>query len=246
MFKKGQPAWNKGLTKETDDRVLNQSKSQIGRKSWNKGLTKETDIRVLKNSSNMQKTIRQQLKDGTLKGCCTKDYHGTQAHIESSAKGGGYHKNLGRGKKGYYKNIWCDSSWELAFVIYHLEHNIQFERNWKKFPYIFEDKEYSYIPDFIYPDGTYIEVKGYLDERSLAKAEQFKYKLKILQADEMKPILEYVAKELPKAVMNLMGQFRPQYKAFNYEEINRRPTSEEMREVKMYAKKLGILFEPVS
>ena len=61
-----------------------------------------------------------------------------------------------------------------------------------------------------------------------------------------KPILDYVAKELPKAVMNLMGQFRPQYKAFNYEEINRRPTSEEMREVKMYAKKLGVLFEPVS
>ena len=61
-----------------------------------------------------------------------------------------------------------------------------------------------------------------------------------------KPILDYVAKELPKAVMNIMGQFRPQFKAFNYEEINRRPTSEEMREVKMYAQKLGIIFEPVS
>ncbi|MFW9900183.1 MAG: radical SAM protein [Candidatus Thorarchaeota archaeon] len=61
-----------------------------------------------------------------------------------------------------------------------------------------------------------------------------------------KPILEYVAKELPKAVMNIMGQYRPQYKAFNYEEINRRPTSDEMSEVKRYAKKLGIIFEPVS
>ncbi len=61
-----------------------------------------------------------------------------------------------------------------------------------------------------------------------------------------KPILDYVAKELPKAVMNIMGQYRPQYKAFNYEEINRRPTSDEMREVKMYAQKLGIIFEPVS
>ena len=61
-----------------------------------------------------------------------------------------------------------------------------------------------------------------------------------------KPILDYVAKELPKAVMNIMGQYRPQWKAFNYEEINRRPTPDEMREVKRYAKKLGIIFEPVS
>ncbi|MFX1419940.1 MAG: radical SAM protein [Promethearchaeota archaeon] len=61
-----------------------------------------------------------------------------------------------------------------------------------------------------------------------------------------KPILDYVAKELPKAVMNIMGQYRPQYKAFNYEEINRRPTSQEMEEVRDYANKLGILWKPVS
>jgi len=61
-----------------------------------------------------------------------------------------------------------------------------------------------------------------------------------------KPILDYVAKELPKAVMNIMGQYRPQYKAFNYEEINRRPTSQEMQEVRDYADKLGILWKPVS
>ncbi|MFX1502893.1 MAG: radical SAM protein [Promethearchaeota archaeon] len=61
-----------------------------------------------------------------------------------------------------------------------------------------------------------------------------------------KPILDYVAKELPKAVMNIMAQYRPQWKSFNYEEINRRPTSQEMREVRSYADKLGILYEPVS
>jgi len=61
-----------------------------------------------------------------------------------------------------------------------------------------------------------------------------------------KPILDYVAKELPKAVMNIMGQYRPQYKAFDYEEINRRPTSQEMQEVGDYADKLGILWKPVS
>ncbi|MFX0000137.1 MAG: radical SAM protein [Candidatus Hodarchaeota archaeon] len=61
-----------------------------------------------------------------------------------------------------------------------------------------------------------------------------------------KPILDYVAKELPKAVLNLMGQFRPQWKAFEYPEINRRPTLQEMQEARDYADKLNILWKPVS
>ncbi|MFW9972078.1 MAG: radical SAM protein [Candidatus Odinarchaeota archaeon] len=61
-----------------------------------------------------------------------------------------------------------------------------------------------------------------------------------------KPILDYIAKELPKAVVNIMGQYRPQWKASKFSEINRRPTSQEMLEIKNYADKLGILWRPVS
>jgi len=61
-----------------------------------------------------------------------------------------------------------------------------------------------------------------------------------------KPILEYVAKEIPKCIVNIMGQYRPEYKASQYSEINRRPTSEEMLAVKNHADKLGILYKPVS
>jgi putative pyruvate formate lyase activating enzyme len=61
-----------------------------------------------------------------------------------------------------------------------------------------------------------------------------------------KPILEFIAKELPKAVVNIMGQFRPEYKAYQYSELNRRPSLEEIHEVKTYADSLGILYEPVS
>jgi putative pyruvate formate lyase activating enzyme len=61
-----------------------------------------------------------------------------------------------------------------------------------------------------------------------------------------KPILNYIAKELPKAVVNIMGQYRPQWKSSKYTEINRRPTSQEMIQVKNYADKLGILWQPVS
>ncbi len=61
-----------------------------------------------------------------------------------------------------------------------------------------------------------------------------------------KPILDYIAKELPNAVVNLMSQYRPQWKSFEYSEINRRTTSQEMQEVRRYADKLGILWKPVS
>ena len=61
-----------------------------------------------------------------------------------------------------------------------------------------------------------------------------------------KPILDYIAKELPKAVVNLMAQYRPQWKSSEYPEINRRPTPQEMQEVRGYADKLGILWKLVS
>ena len=61
-----------------------------------------------------------------------------------------------------------------------------------------------------------------------------------------KPILDYVAKEIPKCVVNIMGQYRPQYKAHKYKEINRQPSTREMIDIKNYADELGILYNPVS
>jgi putative pyruvate formate lyase activating enzyme len=61
-----------------------------------------------------------------------------------------------------------------------------------------------------------------------------------------KPILDFIASELPKAVVNIMGQYRPEYKAQKYPEIDRRPTPQEMIEVKKYADNLNILYRPVS
>jgi hypothetical protein len=52
---KGKPTWNKGLTKETDERVGTQGKK--GQIVWNKGLTKETDERVKKGGEKQQGKI---------------------------------------------------------------------------------------------------------------------------------------------------------------------------------------------
>lgn len=57
MAKKGHIPWNKGLTKETDSRVLN-SGFQKGYKHWSKGLTKETDERVKKNGELLSQRLK--------------------------------------------------------------------------------------------------------------------------------------------------------------------------------------------
>lgn len=73
---------------------------------------------------------------------------------------GGRRQGSGRGKQGWYKGIWCDSSWELAWVIFNLEHNISFTRYSGFFEYEFEGKKHKYYPDFLMTDGTIVEIKG--------------------------------------------------------------------------------------
>lgn len=56
-----------------------------------------------------------------------------------------------------------------------------------------------------------------------------------------KEIIEWIAQNLPKdTYLNIMSQYRPMYKAFQYPEISRRITSEEYTEVVSRAKELGL------
>lgn len=53
-------------------------------------------------------------------------------------------------------------------------------------------------------------------------------------------ILKWIADNLPKdTYINLMSQYRPMYKAYDYKEISRRITKDEFTEVVNYAKSLG-------
>jgi hypothetical protein len=116
----------------------------------------------------------------------------------TKGKTGGYREGGSCGKNRRYKGIWCDSSWELAWVIYNLEHGIKFEKNYKKFPYIYKDKMYNYIPDFVLDNEQYVEIKGYETEQFKAKMNQFPYKLIILYEQNMKIILDYVINKYGK------------------------------------------------
>lgn len=56
-----------------------------------------------------------------------------------------------------------------------------------------------------------------------------------------KGVVEWIAKNLPKdTYFNLMSQYRPMYKAFDYPEISRRITREEYHEAVTWAKETGL------
>lgn len=167
-------------------------------KSWNKGLKKQNDIRLLKIGEKVSKSLKN--KKLTGKASTPEMEMIRKKKISESMRknpsSGGLRRGSGRGKKGWYKGYWCDSSWELAWVIYHLDHNIKFERNAKGFEYEFLDKKRKYFPDFVINE-TYYEIKGRrsfekLDEENKEKIRQFSKKIVILFEKEMKTYLKYV------------------------------------------------------
>lgn len=56
-----------------------------------------------------------------------------------------------------------------------------------------------------------------------------------------KEVVQWIANNLPKdTYLNLMSQYQPMYKAFNYPEISRRITAKEYQEAVGFAKKAGL------
>lgn len=85
---------------------------------------------------------------------------------------GGLRKGAGRGIKGYYKGLYCMSTWELAWVVYQLEHGNTPIQCKEKFSYVLNDKEHYYTPDFIL-NGIYYEIKNWHRPDTDAKIKQF-------------------------------------------------------------------------
>lgn len=101
-----------------------------------------------------------------------------------------FNKTRGNSKKGWYHGIFCDSTWELAFVVYYIEHDLYITRCKEQYKYNFENSEHIYIPDFITDEGI-IEIKGRKNKKALEKEKQFP-QIKVIDANLIKPYLNYV------------------------------------------------------
>lgn len=111
-------------------------------------------------------------------------------HNYLSERTGGYRKGSGRGKGGWYKGFYCDSTWELAFLIYHLDNNLYIERCKESRSYYYNEEKHQYYPDFITDDGI-IEIKGYTSEQWKAKHEQ-NPDIKVLYKNDIQMYINYV------------------------------------------------------
>lgn len=55
-----------------------------------------------------------------------------------------------------------------------------------------------------------------------------------------KPIIDWISEHTPEVLVNIMGQYHPAYHADEYQEISRPILSDEIQEVKAYAKRNGL------
>lgn len=168
----------------TDEFKKNVSKKLTGKLPWCAG--KHLVDRITKKCLNCSKEF-------TIKSTEHKKYCSELCWRHNS---GGYREGSGRAKSGYFRGIYCGSTYELVWIIYSLDHNIQFTR----FSGKLELNGVVYYPDFLLDDNkTIIETKGYEAQESVDKktklAESLGYIVKILRKTDLEYAFAYVKKK---------------------------------------------------
>ena len=208
---------SKGMKRAYATGVLNakqiyQNKSQESKNkmSWNKGKTKETDIRIKEQAER----IKEKYDKGILIGTFTGKHHSEESKkliSENTSRAYNYEadRKSGRGKKGSYKGFWCDSTYELAYIIYCLDHNIPIRRNKEYFEYEYQGKQHRYYPDFIV-NNELIEIKGFANGALPYKEQALKRSgrpYKILFPKDLQYVFNYIKetynKEVDKNIQDL-------------------------------------------
>lgn len=120
----------------------------------------------------------------------------TEKHKKIMSKLGGLRPNSGRCKHIKYtmrdgRVIDLQGTWELKLATFLDEKKMEWDRNRVGYKYIFDKKEKTYFPDFIFTllDKTvYLEVKGYETEKDRSKWSQFPFPLQILKKNEIQDL----------------------------------------------------------
>lgn len=151
----------------------------------------------------------------------------------SRKNAGGYRENSGRAKTGYYKGIYCGSTYELCWLIYQLDHNLEVSR----FSGSLEYKGKKYIPDFL-QNGKIVEIKGYESQQSVDTktkvANALGYEVLLLRKEDLNSCFEWVKKQYNTSkFFELYDNYRPKYVyccsfCSNNFETDRRRTTEQV------------------
>lgn len=120
----------------------------------------------------------------------------TKLRCENGEFGGKNNDTFKKFKRGWYRGLFCGSSWELAFAIHSFDFGKNIRRCSLKLPYKYNGTIYFYYPDFEIDEKIY-EIKGFEDKK--AKAKQNAYPdIIVMRYKEMKPILKYVKEKYGK------------------------------------------------
>ena len=162
-----------------------------GKPSWNKGLTKETDDRVKYCTEKIKEAIKEKGHCWSGRHHSDETKEKMRQYMLEKYKNG-FEVRCGRALKYNYKSpiagsIKVDGRWELAVAKYLDQKKVTWKRNTKRFPYInTKGKHSTYCPDFFVEEwNTFIEVKGYETDLDRCKWEQFKHPLQIWNADTL-------------------------------------------------------------
>lgn len=168
-------------------------------------ITKTKISNSLKTSEKFNNSLLRSYKQYTCKWCnklfTVADDRDTTGRLYCSAEcrhnflsknTGGCRKGSGVGKSGWYKGFHCDSTWELAFLMYHIDNGLNIRRCTEARTYIYNGKLHRYYPDFVTDDGI-VEIKGYISEQWEAKHRQ-NPDIIVLYKDDMTKYIDYAVK----------------------------------------------------
>lgn len=150
---KSHSAWNKGLTKETDERV--RRNGEAVKASF---LNENRKVLYGDDNPSRRKEVREKISNTCLE----------------KSKNGEWHTSLAKNLHFNYKGIDLHGSWEVAYAEYLDLNNISWIRCKDRFEYTFEGAVHYYTPDFyLVESDTYVEIKGYKTKKDEAKWKQF-------------------------------------------------------------------------
>jgi len=146
---------------------------------------------AIKNGKLKLRSIGNSLKIAHKNGKIDYSPYRTPEHRKIMSKFGGIKPNSGRCKHIKYTKkdgivVDLQGSWELKFVEFLDEHQIEWQRNRVGYKYTFQNKEHLYFPDFhLHQYDVYVEVKGYETDKDKAKWNQFPFKLLVVKKQEI-------------------------------------------------------------
>lgn len=160
---------------------------------WNKGLTKETDEKIMELVLKLKEKYKNGLIIPSFKG--KKHSLETKNKISKATKSrykNGWDNICGRAKKYKYTMkdgsiITVDGSWEYHVAEYLDRNNINWKRNTDRFEYInLKGNKSTYKPDFYLIDtNEYLEIKGYETDLDRCKWQQFPNKLLVWKKQDL-------------------------------------------------------------